>query len=95
MRDIGLIGCSLNGTVKIFDGFDFAKELWRSSNKSRKQKFHTQITCFDVTVQLGMMATGGTDGRVIVYDPYAFGIIGAMQAHPGFEVLTISFYNEQ
>ena len=42
-----------------------------------------------------MMATGGSDGRVLVYDPYAFGVIGAMSAHPGFEVLTINFYNEQ
>jgi hypothetical protein len=41
-----------------------------------------------------MIATGGSDGKVIVYDPYAFGVIGSMQAHPGFEVLTISFYNE-
>lgn len=40
------------------------------------------------------MATGGTDGKIIVYDPYAFGVIGSMEAHPGFEVLTISFYIE-
>jgi hypothetical protein len=40
------------------------------------------------------MATGGTDGKVIVYDPYAFGVIGSVSAHPGSEVLTIAFYNE-
>jgi hypothetical protein len=35
MRDIGLIVTSLNGSVKIFDGFDF-KELWKTTNKNRK-----------------------------------------------------------
>jgi hypothetical protein len=35
MRDIGLIATSFNGTIKIFDGFDF-KEVWKNSNKTRK-----------------------------------------------------------
>lgn len=40
IRDIGLIVTSLYGSIKIFDGFNF-KELWRSTNRSRKQLFHT------------------------------------------------------
>ena len=58
VRDIGLIATALNGTVKIFDGFDF-KELWKSANKHRKQAQHTQIVKFDVSITLGLMATGG------------------------------------
>ena len=80
MRDIGLIVTSLNGTIKLYDCFDF-KEVWRSSNKTRKQIYHTQISCFDVSVKLGIMATGGTEGKLILFDPYALGVIGGITAH--------------
>lgn len=66
---------SLSGHVKLYDSFDF-KEIWRSTNRTRKQVHHTQITAFDVSISLGIMATGGTEGKLILFDPYAFGIIG-------------------
>jgi hypothetical protein len=35
-----------------------------------------------VSVKIGIMVTGGTDGKIVVYDPYAFGVIGAVaEAH--------------
>jgi hypothetical protein len=80
VRDIGLIATSLSGHLKIFDGFDF-KEIWRTSNKTRKQVYHTQMCCFDVSIKLGIMATGGTEGKLLLLDPYALGIIGSVEAH--------------
>ena len=76
MRDIGLIASSFNGTVKIFDGFDF-KEVWKTSNKNRKAQHHTNIITFDVSTSLGLLATGGAEGKLVLMDPYAFGIINS------------------
>jgi hypothetical protein len=94
VRDIGLIATSLSGTIKLFDSFDF-KETWHSSNRSRKQLYHSQFTCFDVSVRLGIMATGGTEGRLTLFDPYAFGLIGGVQAHNQCEVLKLFIYEDQ
>lgn len=80
MRDIGLIVTAFNGTVKIFDGFDF-KEVWKTTNKSRKLIHHTNIITFDVSTPLGLMATGGAEGKLVLIDPYALGIINSVQAH--------------
>ena len=93
MRDIGLIVTSLNGTVKLFDSFDF-KETWRSSNKSRKQIHHTQMVCFEVSVKLGIMATGGTEGKLMLFDPYAYGVIGGVSAH-NCEIVNLFIYDNQ
>jgi hypothetical protein len=32
---------------------------------------HTNITCFDISVKMGVMATGGVEGKIILIDPYA------------------------
>jgi hypothetical protein len=71
---------SLNGTFKIFDAFDF-KLVWKSSNKSRKQNYHTNIVSFNVSAPLGLMATGGVEGKLILIDPFALGIINSIMAH--------------
>ena len=67
---------SLNGCVKIFDGFDF-KEVWKTTNKTRKQNYHMSIVTFDVSTKIGIMAVGGSEGKLLLIDPYAFGIINA------------------
>jgi hypothetical protein len=36
---------------------------------------------FDVSVKLALMATGGAEGRLILIDPYAQGIIKKVDAH--------------
>ena len=97
IRDIGLIATSLTGVLKIFDAFSFTNEIWKTSNKTRKQGQHTQITCFDVSVKIGIMVTGGTDGKLVVYDPYAFGVIGAVpEAHgTSSQILRVWIYEEQ
>mmetsp|Transcript_33488 Transcript_33488/g.32550 ORF Transcript_33488/g.32550 Transcript_33488/m.32550 type:complete len:164 (+) Transcript_33488:889-1380(+) len=99
LRDIGLVVTSLNGTVKIFDGFDF-KEQWKTSNKSRKLIHHTNITTFDISMSLGLMATGGAEGKLMLIDPYAFGIINSVVAHSSpssnqsCDILRVMFFEE-
>lgn len=70
VRDIGLIATSFNGTLKFFDAFEF-QEQWCSGNADRKKDEHTNITVFDISVKLGLMATGGAEGKLILIDPYA------------------------
>lgn len=70
VRDIGLIATSFNGTLKFFDAFEF-QEQWCSSNSVRKKDEHTNITVFDISAKLGLMATGGAEGKLILIDPYA------------------------
>lgn len=77
VRDIGLIVTALNGTIKIFDAFNF-KTVWKSTNKSRKEIYHTNIGQFDVSASLGLMATGGIEGKIILIDPYAYGIVNGI-----------------
>jgi hypothetical protein len=92
VRDIGLLVTSFNGTIKIFDGFDF-KEVWKSSNKSRKQAYHTNIITFDVSTPLGLMATGGAEGKLMLVDPYALGIVNVVNAHNA-DIISLYIYNE-
>lgn len=90
-KDIGLIATALNGTIKIYDALDF-REVWKSSNKNRKDIYHTNITTFDVSTPLGLMATGGSEGKLLLIDPYAFGIINGIQAHLK-EIITLYLYS--
>lgn len=40
------------------------------------------------------MATGGAEGRLILVDPYAFGIINGVEAHQA-EILQLYIFDEQ
>ena len=93
IRDIGLIASAFNGTIKFFDSFNFA-EQWSTANKQRKENQHTNITVFDVSVKLGIMATGGAEGRIILIDPYALGIIKGINAHFS-EIISLFIFEEQ
>ena len=92
VRDIGLIATSFNGTLKFFDAFEF-QEQWCSSNASRKKDEHTNITVFDISVKLGLMAIGGAEGKLILIDPYAQGIMNRVDAH-GCEILQLYIFDE-
>jgi len=93
VRDIGLICSTFNGTVKFFDAFNF-NEQWCTTNKERKEHEHTNITVFDISVKLGLMATGGAEGKLILIDPYALGIINDVEAH-SCEILQLYIFDEQ
>lgn len=89
-----MIGACFKGTVKIFDPFHF-HPVWKNSNKSREDNAHTNIVTFDVSQKLGMMATGGAEGRLVVIDPYALGVVNGIVAHKHREILNVFCYEEQ
>jgi len=39
------------------------------------------------------MATGGTEGKLVLYDPYAYGVIGGVDAH-SCEVVSLFVYED-
>ena len=43
--------------------------------------------------QLGLMATAGVEGRVVLIDPYALGIINQTDAHPNVEIVKVFIYS--
>ena len=77
VKDIGLIATAFNGTVKFFDPFKF-HQTWKTENKTRKSTEHTSISTFDISSALGVMATGGSEGNMLLIDPYALGIVGCV-----------------
>ena len=94
MRDIGLIATTFTGTVKIFDSFNFY-QLWKNTNQNRTAEQHTSISTFDVSQTLGLMATVGGEGRLLLIDPYALGIVNAAEAHPGVDILRVFIFSQQ
>jgi hypothetical protein len=44
---------------------------------------------------LGLLATGGVEGKVVLFDPYAFGIINQTEVHLNVEVVKIFIYTTQ
>lgn len=94
VKDIGLVVATFDGQLKIFDAFSFYT-VWKSSNKTRKMSHHTSITCFDVSSQLGLLVIAGVEGRLVLIDPYALGIINSTDATPGVEILSVFIYTQQ
>ena len=46
-----------------------------------------------MSVKLGIMATGGTEGKLVLFDPYAFGVVGGILAHQ-CEIINIFIYDD-
>jgi hypothetical protein len=93
-KDIGLVGTSFMGEIKIFDPFSFA-QIWRNTNKTRESNTRTNIVTFDVSQSLGLMATGGAEGRLLLVDPLAYGITNGTLAHLSREIIGVYIYSEQ
>jgi hypothetical protein len=93
-KDIGLIATTFDGTVKIFDAFNF-NQIWKSTNKNRAECLHTNIVTFDVSSNMGLMATGGAEGRLVLIDPYALGIINGTIAAKNKELVNVFCFDEQ
>jgi hypothetical protein len=48
-----------------------------------------------VSQKMGILATGGAEGRLVVIDPYALGVINGTVAHKHREILNVYCYEEQ
>lgn len=56
---------------------------------------HTNIVTFDVSSNMGLMATGGAEGRLVLIDPYALGIINGTIATKNKEIINVFCFDEQ
>lgn len=93
-KDIGLVATAFQGTVKIFDSINF-HQIWQNSNKNRTELQHTNIVTFDLSPKMGMMATGGAEGKLVIIDPYAFGLLNSVVAHKHMEIVNLFCFEEQ
>ena len=44
---------------------------------------------------MGLLATGGAEGRLVLIDPYALGVINGVVAHKHREIINVYCYDEQ
>lgn len=96
VRDIGLIASAFNGTIKFFDPFDFSQQFQSGNDDhDRNEEYHTNITHFDISEKLSLLATGGAEGKLLLIDPYAQGVIKCVKAHHDSEILQVYIYDEQ
>jgi hypothetical protein len=66
-----------------------------NSNKSRAESEHVTISGFDVSESLGIIVTGGAVGRMLLVDPYAFGVLGSAVAHLMVPIINVFIYESQ
>jgi WD40 repeat protein len=50
---------------------------------------------FDLSQKMGMMATGGAEGKLLIIDPYAFGLLNSVVANKHSEIVSLFFYDNQ
>jgi len=55
---------------------------------------HDHFTTFDINTKLGLLVTGGVEGRMVLIDPYALGIVKNKRCHQS-EILQLYIYAEQ
>lgn len=68
------------------------KLLWDSTNAHRKEPL--TITALDYSSKTGLIAVGGVEGRVAVFDPSAKVLTATAKAHDA-EVMDVYFYDKQ
>ena len=90
-QDVGLIVSSFKGTLHLYDSMEF-KLLWETTNQTRKEK--TTISCFSYSKRAGLIAVGGVEGKLLLFDPSAKILTSWAQAHT-CEIMDLYFYDKQ
>lgn len=67
-RDVGLVISTFKGMVQVYDSIEF-KLMWETSNYQRKEK--VTISTFDYSQASGLIAVGGVEGKILMFDPSA------------------------
>ena len=94
LREIGLVATSFSGTVRFFDPF-FFRPTFSTANEQRAPAYRTGITCFAISEKLSVLATGGAEGKLMIIDPYAHGIVKSTLGHPEAAILDVQIFEEQ
>lgn len=91
--DVGLIVSTFKGMLQVYDSMEF-KMLWETANTAQRKEKIT-ITTFDYSQKAGLIAVGGVDGRIAIFDPSAKILTAQTKAHEGSEVMDVYFYDKQ
>lgn len=67
-KDVGLVISTFKGMLQIYDSMEF-KIVWETTNINRKDKI--TINTFDYSIKSGLIAAGGVEGKIAMFDPSA------------------------
>lgn len=56
--------------LQIYDSMEF-KIVWETTNQNSNRKENITITTFDYSSSAGLIAVGGVEGRIALFDPSA------------------------
>ena len=65
--------------------------MWETNNNNRKEKL--TITTFDYSQRSGLIAVGGVEGRIAVFDPSAKILTAQAKEHDS-EIMDLYFYDK-
>jgi hypothetical protein len=68
------------------------KIVWESTNSNRKEK--VTINTFDYSPKSGLIAVGGVEGKLAVFDPSAKILTAHAKGHDS-EIMDLYFYDKQ
>ncbi len=90
-RDVGLIVSTLKGMLHVYDSMEF-KLIWEVSNTQRKEKI--TISTFDYSPKAGLIAVGGVEGQIGLFDPSAKVLTATAKGHD-CEIMDMYFFDKQ
>lgn len=89
-KDVGLVLSTFKGMLQVYDSMEF-KIVWESTNLSRKEKI--TINTFDYSSKSGLIAVGGIEGKIAVFDPSAKILTAQTKGHDA-EIMDLYFYDK-
>ncbi len=90
VKELGVIVAGYYGVLRVLDPMTYQDTL--STNAEKHPPLHT-ITALDYSKKHGLIAMGGVEGKLIMYDTMAEGPCGSVNT--GSELLDIYFFDEQ
>lgn len=76
--------------LHVYDSMEF-KIVWESTNSNRKEKI--TINTFDYSAKNGLIAVGGVEGKIAVFDPSAKILTAQSKGHEA-EIMDLYFYDK-
>jgi WD40 repeat protein len=92
-RDVGLIVSTFKGMIQVYDSMEF-KLSWETVNGPPERKEKLTITTFDYSTKAGLIAVGGVEGKIALFDPSAKILTATAKKHET-EIMDIYFYDKQ
>jgi WD40 repeat protein len=92
-RDVGLIVSTFKGMIHVYDSMEF-KLIWETVNGAPERKDKLTITTFDYSQVAGLIAVGGVEGQIALFDPSAKILTATAKKHES-EIMDIYFYDKQ